>query len=71
MDAIRSGVIYGFAAQVDGIVARLRKELGEDTPVIATGGLARAIVPFCENVQHIDDMLTLSGLRIIWQRNQD
>jgi type III pantothenate kinase len=70
VDAIRSGVIYGFAAQVDGMVARIKRELGEDTKVIATGGLAGAIVPFCQRVEHFDDLLTLKGLRIIWMRNQ-
>ena len=71
VEAIRSGVIYGFAAQVDGIVARLRDELGEETEAIATGGLAGAIVPFCEYIDDVDPLLTLKGLRLIWQRNQD
>lgn len=70
VDAIRSGVVYGFAAQVDGIVTRLREELGEATEAIATGGLAHAIVPFCETLDEIDDELTLRGLRIIWERNR-
>ena len=56
VEAIRSGVIYGFAAQVDGIVGRLREELGDEIEVIATGGLADAIVPFCENIDDIDQM---------------
>ena len=68
-DAIRSGIIYGFAAQVDGIVGRLRDELGEETEAIATGGLANAIVPFCEAIDDVDDNLTLTGLRIIHERN--
>jgi type III pantothenate kinase len=70
VEAIRSGVIYGFAAQVDGILARLRKELGEQTAAVATGGLAGAIVPFCELIDDVDPLLTLTGLRIIFERNQ-
>jgi type III pantothenate kinase len=69
VEAIRSGVIYGFAASVDGIIARLRGELGEQTEAIATGGLASAIVPFCESIDEIDPLLTLTGLRIIHERN--
>jgi len=69
VEAIRSGVIYGFASQVDGIVARLREELGEETEAIATGGLAHAIVPFCDLIDDVDEMLTLTGLRLIHERN--
>src|SRR3954453_12179167 len=71
VEAIRSGVIYGFAAQVDGIVTRLRSELGDATPAIATGGLAASIVPFCQTLEEVDDLLTLTGLRLIWERNED
>lgn len=70
VEAIRAGVIFGFAAQVDGIVARLHGELGPGTRVIATGGLAGAIVPFCESIEELDDQLTLTGLRLIWEINR-
>ena len=69
IEAIRSGVIYGFAAMVDGIVARLLEEMGEETATIATGGLAHHIVPFTERIDEIDDLLTLEGLRILFERN--
>jgi len=69
VEAIRSGVIYGFAAQVDGMLARLRDQLGEETAAIATGGLAGAIVPFCELIDEVDPLLTLTGLRLIHERN--
>ena len=69
VEAIRSGVIHGFAAQVDGILARLRDELGEETAAIATGGIAGAIVPFCELIDEVDPLLTLTGLRLIHERN--
>jgi type III pantothenate kinase len=71
VDAIRSGIVFGFAAQVDGIVRRLRDELGPDTKVLATGGLAQALVPTVrETIDEVDDLLTLLGLRLIWQRNE-
>jgi type III pantothenate kinase len=69
IDAIRSGIVYGTAGQVDAIVKRLRAELGQETRTIATGGLARAIVPFTETIEEVDDLLTLTGLRLIYELN--
>jgi type III pantothenate kinase len=69
VDAIRSGIVFGFAAQVDGIVRRLRAEMGEETEAIATGGLAEHIVPFTETIDATDDLLTLTGLRLLHERN--
>jgi type III pantothenate kinase len=70
VDAIRSGVIYGFAAMVDGVVARLHDELGVEARTIATGGLATSIAPYCDSIGEIDDLLTLKGLKLIWERNR-
>ena len=68
--AIQSGVVYGFAGQVDGIVGRLREELGDGITAIATGGLAGSIAPFCDQIDETDDLLTLTGLRLVWERNR-
>jgi type III pantothenate kinase len=70
IDAIRSGIVYGFAGQVDAIVRRLRVELGDEAETIATGGLAASIVPFTETIDEVDDLLTLAGLRLLWERNR-
>ncbi len=69
VEAIRSGVIYGYAWMVDGILARLREELGE-ARAIGTGGLAGAIVPYCQRIDEVDELLTLTGLRLVWERNR-
>ena len=69
LSALQSGLIYGFAGQVDGILARVREELGVEAQAIATGGLASVIVPFCEELDEVDDELTLTGLRLLWERN--
>jgi type III pantothenate kinase len=67
-ESIQSGTIYGFSAQVDGLVDRFVAELGECT-VISTGGLADLISPYSRTIQHPEPWLTLYGLRIIFERN--
>jgi type III pantothenate kinase len=69
--ALQSGLVYGFAGQVDGIVGRMRAELGGDTaPVIATGGQAELIAPHSATIERVDPLLTLEGLRLIWELNR-
>lgn len=68
--AVLAGTIYGFAGQVDAIVARIREELGEEAVAVATGGLAGPIVPHCKEIDEVDDLLTLTGLRLIFERNR-
>ena len=69
--ALRSGLVYGFAGQVDGIVARIRAELGDESaPVVATGGLAELIAPHAATIVKVDQFLTLEGLRLVWELNE-
>jgi len=68
--ALQSGLVFGFAGQVDGIVERMRLELDGKVKVIATGGLAELIVPHCHTIEEVDEFLTLEGLRLVWERNR-
>ena len=68
--ALQSGVVYGFAGQVDGIVTAIRRELGTDARAIATGGLAELIYPHASTIEQVDPFLTLEGLRLVWERNR-
>ena len=69
--ALQSGLVYGFAGQVDAIVDRIRAELdAPDAPVVATGGLAELIAPHSRTITALDPELTLQGLRLVWERNR-
>src|SRR5436190_12169554 len=68
--ALQSGLVYGFAGQVDGIVEAIRGELGAEAPTVATGGLAGLIVPHAGTLERVDPFLTLEGVRLVWERNR-
>jgi type III pantothenate kinase len=66
---LQSGVVYGFAGQVDGIVAAIRGELGVEAQVVATGGLAELVAPHSSTISAVDPHLTLEGLQLVWALN--
>ncbi len=70
-EALQSGLLYGFAGQVDGLVRRIEEELGASTTVVATGGLAPLVLEESQTIQHHEPELTLIGLRLVFDRNVD
>ncbi len=69
VDCMKSGVLYGNACCADGMIGRIREELGTELHVVATGGMAKHIIPHCREEIHMDDALLLKGLNLIYQRN--
>jgi type III pantothenate kinase len=71
VQSMQSGIVYGYAGLVDGVVARIKAELGYPCAVIGTGGLVRLIAPQTASIERVDDALTLQGLRLLYERNVD
>lgn len=69
ISAMNVGIVYGYAGMVDGIVNRIKKEIGHKVKVIATGGIAPLITKESETIDAIDEDLTLEGLKILYERN--
>lgn len=70
VDCMKSGVLYGNACCVDGMLGRIWEELGMTPQAVATGGMAKRIIPYCRETIHMDDALLLKGLNLIYQKNQ-
>jgi type III pantothenate kinase len=70
VECLQSGMYFGFAGQVDRIVERMTEELGEVRAVIATGGLAPVVIGECRTITHHEPMITLIGLRMVFDKNQ-
>jgi type III pantothenate kinase len=68
--SIQSGVVYGYVGLVDGICARMQEELAFDVKVVATGGLAPLVAGLSRSIEEVDEHLTLTGLRLVWERNR-
>lgn len=70
VDCMKSGVIFGHSAMIDGMIDRVREELSLDVPVYITGGLAETVMPYCRREMTLDADLVLKGLYILYQKNQ-
>jgi type III pantothenate kinase len=67
VEAMQSGAFYGFVGMIEGLIARFEAELGDDTQVVATGGWSELIGRASRGVDHVDPLLTLEGLRLVWE----
>lgn len=71
VEAIQSGLVYGYAGLVDGLISRILAEFGDDeVPIVATGGLSEIVLAHCTHPITLDPQLTLRGLRVVWDRNR-
>ena len=68
--SIESGLVFGYVGLVEGLIARIRDEVDFECTVIATGGLATRIAEHTDVIEHVDDLLTMEGLRILYERNR-
>ena len=69
VDCIKSGAIYGHSSMIDGMICRIKEEVGQDLSVIITGGYAKAVLPYCKQKMILDELLVLKGLNLIYKRN--
>ena len=70
VDCMKSGVFYGSVALIDGMLDKIEEEMGQKLTIIATGGLAKALIPYCKHDIILDDALLLKGLKIIYEKNK-
>ena len=70
VDCMRSGAVFGSAAMIDGMIERMEEELGQSCTIVATGGIAKHIVPYCKRQIICDNELLLRGLWVLWQKNR-
>ena len=70
VNSIQAGLFFGYTAMVDGLVAQMKAEAGEDPPVIATGGLSAVIASGSSAIDRVDPLLAMKGLRILYERNR-